>query len=142
MCNSFSAIAMIAERRIKEAVEKGDLDDLPGAGKPLKIEDLSNIPEELRMAYKILKNSGCLPPELERRKEAASLANMLDSCPSEREKIKIMKKLRFLLQKASLEKSGFNPAWDDEYYAKILARLEKHERPKKPVSLTRLKNES
>lgn len=128
MFNSFSAIAMIAENRIREAVEKGDLDHLPGAGKPLEFEDLGGVPEELRMAYKILKNAGCLPVELERRKEAANLANMLDSCPSESEKLKIMRKLRFLLQKASLEKSGFSAAWDDEYYAKILARLEKHER--------------
>ena len=52
----FSAIQYIAEKRIAEAMDKGEFDNLPGRGKPLEIEDLSAVPEDLRMAYKILKN--------------------------------------------------------------------------------------
>ena len=128
MFQDISILSMIAENRIREAIENGDFDNLPGQGKALKIEDLSNVPEELRMAYKILKNANCLPPDLERRKEINKLADLLDDCPSEQEKLHYMHKLRFLLQKASLEKSGISPAWDDEYYAKILLRLESHEK--------------
>lgn len=128
MLSGFSALAMIAENRIREAVDRGDFDNLPGQGQALRIEDLSHVPEELRMAYKILKNSNYLPPELERRREIGKLADLMDACPCEKEKVRHMRKLRFLLQKLDMEKSSFSPAWDDEYYTKILARLEASER--------------
>lgn len=127
MAGEFSAIAMIAESRIREALEKGELDNLPGAGRPLEFEDMSHVPEELRLAYKMLKNAGCLPPELEDRKEAGRLMDLLDACPPEREKIKAMKRLRLILSKAGFSRSSLNPALDDSYYAKLMARLERHE---------------
>ncbi|RME59693.1 DUF1992 domain-containing protein, partial [Candidatus Parcubacteria bacterium] len=50
-------IETIAEQRIREAQARGELDDLPGAGKPLALEeDNPFVPPELRMAYKVLKN--------------------------------------------------------------------------------------
>lgn len=128
MFNSFSALAMIAENRIREAVENGELDNLPGQGKALHFEDVSHIPEELRMAYKILKNANCLPPEVACRKEAGQLADLLDALPDEQEKLRCMRKLRYLLEKASLGKRDLRLAADDEYYSKILSRLETHER--------------
>src|SRR5688572_32819466 len=48
----------IAEQRIAEAIANGDFDDLPGSGKPLELDDDALIPEELRLAYRILKNAG------------------------------------------------------------------------------------
>ena len=59
----------IVEERIKEAQLKGEFNDLPGSGKPLELEDDSHISEELRIAYKILKNANFLPPEIELKKE-------------------------------------------------------------------------
>lgn len=53
---------LIAERKIAEAMERGDFDDLPGAGRPLDLSDDALIPEDLRMAYRILKNAGLVPP--------------------------------------------------------------------------------
>jgi hypothetical protein len=61
-----SAIAFVAEQKIREAMGEGAFDNLPGTGKPLVPEDLSHIPEEMRMAYKILKNSGYLEPGQEK----------------------------------------------------------------------------
>ena len=55
----------IAEQRIAEAIANGDFDDLPGCGKPLELDDDSLLPEELRLAYRILKNAGFVPPEIE-----------------------------------------------------------------------------
>ena len=60
----------IAEQRIAEAIANGDLDDLPGAGKPLELDDDSHVPEELRVAYRILKNAGFVPPEIESLRDA------------------------------------------------------------------------
>ena len=55
--------------RIAEAMAEGAFDDLPGAGKPLALDDDTLVPEDLRVAYRILKNAGFLPPEVESRRE-------------------------------------------------------------------------
>lgn len=72
----WSVIQSIAERRIEESMAKGDFDDLPGRGKPLELEDDSHVPPELRMAYKVLRNAGCVPPELAERKEISNLGTL------------------------------------------------------------------
>jgi hypothetical protein len=69
----------IAEERIQEAQREGVFDNLSGKGKPLKLEDDSAVPEDLRMAFKILKNSNCLPIEMELRKEIYNLRQLLDA---------------------------------------------------------------
>ncbi|HCM9195894.1 TPA: DUF1992 domain-containing protein [Enterobacter cloacae subsp. dissolvens] len=66
-----------AERHIRDAQTKGEFDNLPGSGAPLVLVDDSHIPPELRAGYRLLKNAGCLPPELEQRKEAVELADLL-----------------------------------------------------------------
>jgi hypothetical protein len=60
----------LAEQRIAEAVSKGELEDLPGAGRPLDLDDDALIPDELRLAYRILKNAGLVPAEIEKLKLA------------------------------------------------------------------------
>lgn len=66
-----------AERHIRDAQTKGEFDNLTGSGEPLVLDDDSHIPPELRAGYRLLKNAGCLPPELEQRKEAVELADLL-----------------------------------------------------------------
>ena len=66
-----------AERHILDAQRKGELDNLPGSGEPLSLDDDSHVPAELRAGYRLLKNAGCLPPELEHRKEAVMLTDLL-----------------------------------------------------------------
>jgi len=63
----------LAEQRIAEAVSRGELDDLPGAGRPLQLDDDALIPAELRLAYRVLKNAGYVPPEVEALNEIAHL---------------------------------------------------------------------
>ena len=84
------AISIIAEQRIREACERGDFDSLPGAGKPLELEDDSHIPEDLRMAYKLLKNAGYVPEEVLDRKEAQSIVDALEKCGDEQEKLEVV----------------------------------------------------
>jgi hypothetical protein len=83
------AIARIAESKLRKAIENGEFDDVPGHGKPLELDDLSRVPPELRMGYKLLRNSGCLPPELEARQELARLGRLLDATgdPTERARL-------------------------------------------------------
>ena len=66
----------IAEQRIAEALAKGELEDLPGAGRPLDLDDDKLVPEELRLAYRILKNAGYVPPEVETLREIAELERL------------------------------------------------------------------
>ena len=93
----WSVIQSIAERRIEESMARGDFDDLPGRGRPLELEDDSHVPPELRMAYKVLRNAGCVPPELAERKEISNLADMLEHCGDEQERV------RQIMEKAGLE---------------------------------------
>jgi len=69
----------LAEDRIQRAQEEGLFDNLPGKGKPLNLEDDSFVPEDLRLTYKILKNSNCLPIEMELRKEVFNLRQLLNA---------------------------------------------------------------
>lgn len=92
----------IAEERIREAMEQGLFDDLPNKGKPLKFEDESWIPEDLRLAYKILKNAGCIPPEMELRKEIIDLKDLLKTIDDDEERIRKIRELNFKLLKFNI----------------------------------------
>jgi len=59
-------LELIAERKIAEAVANGELDNLPGQGRPLALDDDALVPEELRMAHRILKNAGIAPAEVKK----------------------------------------------------------------------------
>lgn len=69
-----TALAHIAEERIACAAAAGLFDCLPGAGRPLDLGDELLVPAEMCMVNRILKNAGCLPPELEARKDAREAA--------------------------------------------------------------------
>src|SRR5437879_3698105 len=66
-------IRAVAERKIQEAIDEGAFDNLPGKGKPLKLDDDPFTPPHLRLANRILKNAGVLPDwmQLEKDIEAA-----------------------------------------------------------------------
>ena len=63
----------VAENRIREAMEQGQFENLPGAGQPLNLEEYFSTPEDLRMAYSILKSANCAPAEVELANEIARL---------------------------------------------------------------------
>ena len=73
----------LAEARIRDAIEEGRFDDVPGMGEPLELEDLSRIPEDLRGSYTILKNANVLPEEMCLRKELVTMENLLRACRDE-----------------------------------------------------------
>ena len=92
----------IIEKRIQEALDRGDFDDLPGRGKPMQIEDDSGVPEDLRLAYKVLKNADCLPPELELKKEIRQMEDLLESIPDEKEKYRQIKKINYKIMRLNI----------------------------------------
>jgi signal transduction histidine kinase len=79
------AIAWIAEQRIREAMDQGFFDNSPYRGRRVHLEEDQSIAPELRMAFKVLKDAGCLPPEVELRREIATLSELLDTIAAEGE---------------------------------------------------------
>ena len=71
------AVALLAESKIRAAMAEGKFDDLPGRGRPLPDDGIARVAPELRMGYRLLRNAGCLPPELEARKEVARLGSLM-----------------------------------------------------------------
>jgi hypothetical protein len=105
-------------------MQRGEFSDLPGAGKPLPRDELSMVDEEIRMAYRILKNSGCAPPGISLRNEIAELEQSLSDHAEQAQHDKTIRKLHYLYMR--LDESGMrhlNLALQDQYYGKILGRL-------------------
>ena len=61
------------EQIIRDAMERGEFDNLRGEGKPLDLSAYFNTPEDLRLAYSMLKSADILPQEAELLKEIAEL---------------------------------------------------------------------
>ncbi len=119
-----SIFARIAEQRIQEAMERGEFDNLSLKGAPLPVEDLSHVPEELRMGFKVLRNAGVLPEELELKREVVDLRRLLAACADEGERKSLRRRLtaRQLRFDMLMEKNFGSPAWL-QYEGKINERM-------------------
>ena len=118
----------IAETWIQEAIERGELRELPGEGEPLRLDDDSAIPEELRAAYRILKNAGFLPPELQLRKEVREAEQLLQQLP-ESERSRARARLELLqLRLAASRRQPIDLLLEDRYRQRLLERLDSTDR--------------
>jgi hypothetical protein len=79
----------IVETLIKEAMERGEFDNLPGKGKPIDLTAYFDMPEEVRMAHSILKNAGMAPREVDLLKEIAELKQIQAALLDEEKKQEI-----------------------------------------------------
>ena len=114
----------IVEERIRKAQKKGRFENLDGAGQPLPLADDLCVPEELRLAYKILKNADCLPPELQLKKEIKQTEDLLSHMEDTAEKYRILKKLNFLIMKLnSLRKASIELDMPQQYTDKMVERF-------------------
>jgi hypothetical protein len=117
-------LAVVAEQKIREAMARGEFDNLPGAGKPLVLEDYGCVPEELRMAYKVLKNAGCVPPEVALRKEIVTLQNLLATLEEGEERRVRLRELNFkLLRLNTMRRRPVDLEMLPEYRDKLYERL-------------------
>jgi len=117
----------IVEERIRQAQKNGDFEDLPGAGKPLQLEDTGHIPEDLRLAYKMLKNADCIPPELAIKKEILSTEALLEQMTDTQLKYNTLKKLNYLIMKLNtLRKSAIVFELPQKYEEQVADRLSCH----------------
>ena len=84
----------IVEALIKEAMERGEFDNLPGKGKPIDLTEYFETPEEVRIANSVLKNAGMTPREVDLFKEIAELKQLLEAMLDEKKKQEIGKQIR------------------------------------------------
>lgn len=115
------ALDTLAEARIEEAMREGAFDELPGAGRPLEMDDDLLVPEELRAAYRILRNAGFVPPEIEARRERAHLVALIAALDDDQARRRALAKLALL--EAHLEASASRSRRDRSYEARIVARF-------------------
>ncbi len=92
---------------------RGDLDDLPGAGKPLELDDDALVPEDLRLAYRILKNAGYVPAEVGALNEIAQLERLVAAAEVDAEThSKALRRLALLKTRV-----------ETRYYPQVLGKL-------------------
>jgi hypothetical protein len=103
----------LVERRLEEAVSRGELSNLPGEGRPLELDEPPLIPADLRLAYRILKNAGFVPPEVQTLSEIAQLERLVNEGGEDvAARSKALRKLALLRTRI-----------ENRYYEKAVAKL-------------------
>jgi len=95
-----------AEERIRVAIERGELDGLPGAGRPLDLDDDALVPQALRVAYRVLRNAGVVPEQVRVRGEMAALERLLESAPDEASRVRGLRRLEALRMRVAAASGG------------------------------------
>ena len=119
-----SLLERLAETHIDAAAERGELDDLPGAGKPLDLDDARGVPAELRAGYRLLKNAGFVPPELQTHREIREIEDLLRIAqPATAESTRLLRRVRWLETRLGASRRGRALLADPRYAAAIRNRL-------------------
>ena len=89
----------LVESMIKEAMERGEFDNLPCKGKPIDLTAYFDTPEDVRVAQSVLKNAGMTSREVELLKEIAELKQVLAAILDEKKK----QEIRMEIEKRQIE---------------------------------------
>jgi len=118
----------LAEACIAEARERGAFNDLPAAGRPLLLDDDTLVPEELRVGYRLLKNAGYLPPELELRCEIADVEQLLAVSDTATDRTQAARRLSYLRLRLSFARGGVaDLRMEEAYFNKLFRKLQAKE---------------
>jgi hypothetical protein len=117
------SLDILAEQRIREAQDNGEFDNLPGAGAPLALDDDALVPEELRAAYHLLRNSGFVPPELEPHCEIRSLEQMLQAVQDDDRRNALLSRIQFLLSRRATSGHRRDLRVESAYFETIACAL-------------------
>jgi hypothetical protein len=112
----------LVEQRIAAAAARGEFDDLPGAGAPLNLDDDALVPEEVRVANRILKNAGFVPPAMEQLRALRDLQAELNAVSDQAARCRLQ--ARMLALHMALESLRGGPlVLPREYCRRIAERL-------------------
>ncbi len=91
-------------RSLTQSAESGELRLAKSFGKPLDLGDgYADTPEELRMGYKILKDAGFVPPEVELMKDIEALNREVSAEPASVDRRAKEHRLSEMRQKLALQ---------------------------------------
>ncbi|MFV8833973.1 DnaJ family domain-containing protein [Aquisalimonas sp.] len=119
----------LAEQRIAEARERGELSNLAGEGARQVLDDDSLVPEHLRAAYRVLRNAGYLPPEVQTLRDIERVEDLLAQLPLDDapERDRAQRRLQLLRMKLQEGRRGGALWTETAYHQRLLARLDDNE---------------
>jgi hypothetical protein len=92
----------LAEKKIQEAIDNGEFDNLAGKGKPIDLTAYFAIPADVRLGYSVLKNAGVIPPEVELLKEIDALREKFAACMDNDKRLGLKKEIEDKILKLNL----------------------------------------
>ena len=99
-------------------------DNLLGKGQPLRLDDDSRIAPHLRASYRILKNAGILPPEMQLRKEISELRQLLSEVQCETDAKELVSEINEkILASNIMGRFSVSSEMDQIYSERIVERL-------------------
>ena len=118
---------IIAEERIKKAYKDKEFQNLPGYGKPLPADDLASVPEDLRMAFRIMTNAGYTDEDSKLKHEMMTIEDLIRKAENPDDKEELRRKLneKMLRYNSVMAKRGkkTNSAVFKNYEEKINKKL-------------------
>lgn len=112
----------LAEANIQKAIDAGALDGLAGSGRPLELDDDSMVPENLRAAYRVLRNSGYLPQEVAIYSEIRNVESLIGRMEQGRERASAVKRLSLLRARLGHERC-LDLSGRGDYYQAVVDKL-------------------
>lgn len=115
---------IVSEEKIRRAIKEGQFENLEGRGKPLRPDDAEHLPPDLRMAYRVLRNSGYVPAEITEEREITRMIDLLEHMEDEGMRYRQIQKLNIMITQMNerlgrpvqLEGTG-------EYYRRIVEKV-------------------
>lgn len=119
-----SLLDRLADAHIEAAAERGEFDDLPGTGQPLPADEAAHVPEHLRAGYRLLKNAGYVPPEIETRRELREVEDLLArTLPESDEAKRLTRRARWIELRLAQSPRGRALLRDSGYSDRVRERL-------------------
>jgi hypothetical protein len=99
-------------------------ENLKGRGKPLVFEDETWIPEDLRLAYRILKNANFIPPEIELKKEIQNLRDLISTLDDDKARLRKLREMNYKIMKFNMMRNApLNLESFPEYENRVIDKL-------------------
>ena len=89
-------IDQLAEARIEDAMRAGEFEELPGQGERIPQEPVTLVPDDLRTAYRLLRNAGFVPPEVSLLREISEVEELMAGMECGELRTRAVKRLNLL----------------------------------------------
>lgn len=115
----------LVEQKILDAQARGEFDHLPGTGQPIDLDCDPLVPEDLRVAWRVLKNAGFVPPEVEALRQLRAAAADAEQARDEASRHRALRKLQALSLALAESRPGSRRGLvvEPRYCARILSKL-------------------